>query len=124
MVIDSYGRTSKQMDIILYEKNICPVFSINDTPETTYFPCEGVLAVGEIKSTLNNQELHDIFCKVDSVISLRRHAVPSKGVLVPDETISFRHYGSTGAFECTRDEEFNQDKKRIDQIFCLPFVVN
>jgi hypothetical protein len=120
-VIDSFGKTSKQMDIILFEKNLCPVFSINDNPETTYFPCEGVIAVGEIKSTLNNAELEDIFAKIESVKSLRRFATPSKGVLVPVETVSFRHYGNTGAFECTKEEEFNQDTKRTDQIFCFAF---
>ncbi|WP_156027212.1 DUF6602 domain-containing protein [Sporocytophaga myxococcoides] len=120
-VIDSFGGTSKQMDIILFEKHLCPVFSINDNPETTYYPCEGVIAVGEIKSTLNNSELEDIFRKTESVKSLRRFAIPSKGVLVPDETVSFRHYGNTGAFECTKEEEFNQDKKRTDQIFYFAF---
>ena len=34
-VIDSYGGTSRQGDIVLYEQDICPVFSINGTPETT-----------------------------------------------------------------------------------------
>jgi len=120
-VIDSFGRSSKQMDIILFEKNLCPVFSINDNPDTTYYPCEGVIAVGEIKSTLNNAELEDIFAKTESIKSLRRFGVPSKGVLVPEETMSFRHYGNTGAFECTKEEEFNQDTKRTDQIFFFAF---
>ena len=71
-VIDSYGETSKQMDVVLYEKNICPVYSINDTPETTYYPCEGIVAVGEIKSSLNSDELEDIFDKIESVKRLRR----------------------------------------------------
>lgn len=120
-VIDSFGRTSKQMDIILFEKNLCPVFSINGNPDSTYYPCEGVIAAGEIKSTLNNAELEDIFAKTESVKSLRRFGVPSKGVLVPEETMSFRHYGNTGAFECTKEEEFNQDTKRTDQIFFFAF---
>ena len=30
-VIDSYGATSSQTDLVLYERDICPVFSINDT---------------------------------------------------------------------------------------------
>lgn len=120
-IIDSFGGTSKQMDIVLYEKNLCPVFSINDTPETTYFPCEGVIAVGEIKSILNNSELEDIFSKINSVKSLKRYAVPSKGVIVPIETVSFRRYGDLGAFECTKSEEFNQDTKLRDQIFCFAF---
>ena len=29
-VIDSYGETSRQMDVVFYEKGICPVYSIND----------------------------------------------------------------------------------------------
>ena len=32
-IIDSYGNTSKQMDVVLYEREICPVFSINEDPE-------------------------------------------------------------------------------------------
>ena len=120
-IIDSNGGTSKQMDIVLYEKSICPVYSINDDPETTYYPCEGVIAIGEIKSTLNNQELEDIFAKVHSVKSLRRTAVPSKSVLNGIETVAFRKYGSLGAFEGTKEEEFNQDTKRTDQIFCFAF---
>ena len=36
-VIDSYGGTSRQQDIVLYERDICPVFSVNRTPQTTYY---------------------------------------------------------------------------------------
>ncbi|MCD4818836.1 MAG: hypothetical protein K8S23_09105 [Candidatus Cloacimonetes bacterium] len=66
-IIDSYGHTSNQTDIILYEKEICPVFCINNTPESTYYPCEGVIAVGEIKSTLKTKELVDSMAKIESV---------------------------------------------------------
>ena len=59
-VIDSFGGTSKQMDIVIYEKEFCPVFCVNDNPESSYFPCEGVIAVGEVKSSLNGDELDDI----------------------------------------------------------------
>ena len=31
-VIDSLGNTSKQMDVILYEEDLCPVFSVNEAP--------------------------------------------------------------------------------------------
>ena len=58
-VIDSYGNASQQTDVILYERDICPVFCVNNTPETTYYPCEGVIAVGEIKSSLNTTTLED-----------------------------------------------------------------
>ena len=43
------------MDVVLYEKEQCPVFCINNSAETTYYPCEGVLAVGEVKSTIGNR---------------------------------------------------------------------
>ena len=72
-VIDSYGGTSRQSDVVLYERDICPVFTVNDTPETTYYPCEGVIAVGEIKSTIATKDLTDAFKKAESVKQLRRH---------------------------------------------------
>ena len=62
-VIDSYGGTSRQQDVILYERDICPVFSVNNTPQTTYYPCEGVIAVGEVKSSLDTASLRDAFQK-------------------------------------------------------------
>lgn len=72
-VFDSYGHTSKQTDIIIYEKGICPVFSIEGTPETTYYSCEGVIAIGEIKSTLDTDGIIDSFSKVESVKKNRRY---------------------------------------------------
>ena len=71
-VIDIYGGTSRQMDVVLYEKEQCPVSCINNSPEATYYPCEGVLAVGEVKSTIGKKELADCFKKVASVKSLGR----------------------------------------------------
>ena len=37
-VIDTTGNTSQQMDVVLYERDLCPVFSVNNTPGTTYYP--------------------------------------------------------------------------------------
>ena len=37
-VVDSYGATSRQMDIVLYERDICPVYRVNDTPEADLLP--------------------------------------------------------------------------------------
>lgn len=87
--IDSYGGTSRQQDVILYERDICPVFSINNTPQTTYYPCEGVIAVGEIKSSLDGDSLRDAFEKIASVKRLRRSVVhdfmphPTTGQPIP-----------------------------------------
>ena len=95
-VIDTYGETSRQIDIVLYEKDICPVFSVNRTPETTYYPCECVLAVGEVKSALDGDSLKDAFLKISSVKGLRRQVIyhflvdPNTGSRYP----SYRNYGA------------------------------
>ena len=85
-VIDIYRKTSRQIDIVLYEKDICPVFMINNTPETTYYPCECVLAVGEVKSVLNGDSLKDAFSKISSVKELTRQEIYH--VLVDPEAMS------------------------------------
>lgn len=73
-VIDTYGNTSKQTDVILYERDVCPVFRVNaDDPKSAYYPCEGVIAVGEIKSVIGKKELEDSFEKIASVKSLKRN---------------------------------------------------
>ena len=120
-VIDSHGGTSRQMDVVLYEKHLCPVYSINDDPATTYYPCEGVIAVGEIKSRMASTDLEDTFAKIASVKKLRRYARRSS-----DETseqlglqasVPFRSYGSSNSMIGTEAQAFDQDSKPFDQIF-------
>ncbi len=116
-VIDCEGNASKQQDVILFEKDLCPVFSINETTESTYYPCEGVIAVGEIKTVIGKQEVVDSFSKIESVKKLRRLAVKNKSLLVAEETVSFRKYLNVQAMSGTIEEEFDQDKKASDQIY-------
>lgn len=116
-VIDSHGGTSKQMDVVLYEKHLCPEYSINDDPATTYYPCEGVIAVGEVKSDMASTDLEDTFAKIASVKKLRRYAQPTTDILDLDPYVSFRQYGSTMSAACTVEEQFDQDAKPFDQIF-------
>ena len=120
-VIDSYGGVSKHMDIVLYEKYLCPVYSVNDDPNTTYFPCEGVMAVGEIKSQMGSLEMRDAFEKITSVKKLRRYARPTRIVLDEDlemePTVTFRSYGSPDSMSGTEEEQFDQEGKTRDQIF-------
>jgi len=85
-VIDSSGATSRQTDVILYEKEICPIFSVNKARGTVYYPCEGVIAVGQVKSTLNKSLLKEEFEKIASVKRLRRYPVHG-----------FRPHPTTGA---------------------------
>jgi len=122
-VIDSYGGTSRQQDVILYERDICPVFSINDTPQTTFFPCEGVIATGEIKSRLDGNSLEDAFKKIASVKALRRHAVahfmphPETGAPIPRK----RNYLSLGGDESIINLDQPPGQKENEQI--LGFVL-
>ena len=118
-IIDSYGNTSKQIDIVLYEKDFCPVFCINESAETTYYPCEGVIAVGEVKSTLNSKELSNIFKKMESIKKLKRHSVPEKSMLRDTDCYAFRHYGVKNSFEPAQSEDFDQVNNSTDQIFCF-----
>ena len=94
-IIDSFGRTSRQMDVILYERDLCPVFEVNNTPEATYFPCEGVIAAGEIKSVLTVDNLRDSFDKLTSVRNLERFwTTPNAASIQSKDTIYYRKYGS------------------------------
>lgn len=118
-IIDSYGNTSRQIDVVLYEKNICPVYSINDTPETTYYPCEGVVAVGEIKSALNSDELEDIFLKIESTKRLKRFSTETPRPLrIGELRFPYRHYGTTGpATHGNPGTDYYQEGNPQDQIF-------
>lgn len=118
-IIDSFGKTSKQMDIILYEKDLCPVFCINESSETTYYPCEGVIAAGEVKSSLNSKELSNIFDKAESVKALKRYSVLEASQLLPQGHYAFRKYGSRTSFEGAPSEDYDQINKITDQIFCF-----
>lgn len=117
IVIDSFGGMSKQQDIVIFEKNLCPVFTINDTPEATYYPIEGVLAVGEVKSSLDKTKLDDAFSKVVSVKSLKRVVEAGEpGGLVHPPTVPFRKYGSSVLTEGIEEQQYSTDKS-LDQVF-------
>ena len=116
-VIDSHGGTSRQKDIVLYERHLCPEYLINDDPATAYYPCEGVIAVGEIKSRMASPDLEDTFAKIASVKQLRRYARSSTDGLGLEATVPFRSYGASTSMHGTKAEEFDQDTKPFDQIF-------
>lgn len=73
-VIDSNGYESNQIDIIVYDRMHTPVFQIADSKQ--FFPCETVIAVGEVKSKIDSQELEDAIEKITSVKTLSRFGAP------------------------------------------------
>jgi len=70
---DCSGTISDQLDIIIYEAGICPRFEI---PGGKFlFPCEAVLAVGQVKSSVTSrQQCKDAFENLASVKRLDRSA--------------------------------------------------
>lgn len=123
-VIDSFGNTSKQMDIILYEKQYCPVFCINESKETTYYPCEGVIAVGEIKTQLDSKELENCFEKAKSVKQLQRYSVKNSNELLNEESYSYRLFGNSTSFATISTDDYDQKNKTTDQIYVFALFGN
>lgn len=89
-VIDSEGNASKQMDVVLYEREFCPVFRVEE--DVSYFPCESVIAVGSIKSRIGKKELRDIYDNIASVRRLRRFAKPANGKDCSEGKVEWRTY--------------------------------
>ena len=108
--------------MLFYTRDICPVFSINGTPETTYYPCEGVIAVGEVKSTLDRESLEDAFKKTASVKRLQRHVVYHP-IPMPDtgkRPVNTRAYGTIHGDQILRAME-GEEPAETTQI--LGFVI-
>ena len=101
------------MDVVLFEKDICPRFSYSES--ATYYPCESVIATGEIKSSIGEAELSDIFSKTKSVKSLKRFSQPEYSPLQQRDCFSYRVYGSKTEIGGTQD--YCQNSKPFDQIF-------
>ena len=100
-VIDTRGGTSRQMDIVVYEKEACFNFDFGDNSEVTYYPVEGVMAVGEVKSRIGKKELADSFDKIRSVKALERAFEPHKreeGVYIGREYGTNRQQILTGFY--------------------------
>jgi hypothetical protein len=69
-VIDAHGRQSQQIDVVIYDRTVGTVFEIN---KIKFFPCETVIAVGEVKSDIEAVgKLQDALGKIKSVKELDR----------------------------------------------------
>lgn len=115
LLIDSFGSKSKQQDLVIFERDFCPVYSINDTPEATYYPAEAIAAVGEVKSTVNKSVLFDALDKVKSAKMLRRYS--EKEDMGFGALASYRPFGSGASYAATPSDEYNQDANFRDQVF-------
>jgi hypothetical protein len=69
-VVDAHGSESKQIDVVIYDRTVGTVFEINGVK---FFPCETVIAVGEVKSDIDSTaKLSDALEKLASVKRLDR----------------------------------------------------
>lgn len=104
-VIDSFGNTTGQCDIIIYEENFALKFAINGDTSNAYYNCESVIAVGEVKSKAGTKEVKDAINKLQKVNQLIRYN---------KEADEFRKYFSPITIQGTSVE--NKDET-LDQIF-------
>jgi len=65
-IINSKGKTSNQLDLIIYDKKQTPFIRLDDNPR--FFPVETVVGIGEVKSTLTTNNL----CKALVKLSLQK----------------------------------------------------
>jgi len=112
-VVDSYGNTSNQCDIILYEEQFALKFTENNDMPNTYYNCENVIAIGEIKSELNKKELNDSINKLKKIKSLIRYGNKEK---------QYRPYFTP--FNLPSTSDYNQYSNQYHQIFTFIICKN
>lgn len=74
IIIDSNGRTSDQMDVVIYDPQYTP--TLLDQLEHKYVTAEAVYAVFEVKPTINKANLNYAGKKAASVRRLKRTSIP------------------------------------------------
>jgi hypothetical protein len=74
IVIDSNGKTSDQMDVVIYDPQYTP--TLLDQQDHKYVPAEAVYAVMEVKPTINKGYLEYAGKKAASVRRLKRTSIP------------------------------------------------
>lgn len=107
-IIDSYGQTSSQCDLIIYEEELALKFIINEDESYAYYNCESVIAVGEIKSDATITDIEDSFKKLKKIKELKRYK---------QANTSFRSYLSKNSICGAESETYNPNKNSFDQIF-------
>jgi hypothetical protein len=101
-VFDSQGNVSKQLDIIIANAFVCPRFET--AGGIRYYPCESVVAVGQVKSSLTSDaDLQRALANLESVKELDRSA-------------------NGRAFDAERREEIDHVNNHLHQIFTFLFI--
>lgn len=70
LVIDAHGDVSRQQDVVIFDRTVGTVFEVNGVK---YYPCESVIAVGEVKAHIESSDnMRDALEKIHSVKVLDR----------------------------------------------------
>ena len=103
-VFDAHGMVSRQMDVVIYDAHLCPSFEA--VGGKTFFPCESVVAVGEVKSRLTSTKgIHEALANLRSAKELDRSA-GNRNLSLTDGT------------------PINQTQNHLDQIFSFLLIVD
>ena len=103
-VFDSNGTISRQVDVVIYDTLECPVF--HTAGGKRFFPCEGVVCVGEVKSRLKSvRDAIGAFEALQTVKKLDRTA--------SDKNLTKRD-----------GRPLEPHSNHLDQIFSFVFVVS
>lgn len=83
-VIDSDGRRSQQLDLVIFDRHFCPLL-FEAAGGDIYIPAESVFAVFEVRQELSRENMAYAADKVASVRALHRTSVPivDRGVVKP-----------------------------------------
>jgi hypothetical protein len=110
-IIDSFGKTSNQCDIILYEENFALKFIVNEDEPNAYYNCESVIAVGEVKSDATITDVRDAVDKLIGIKMLRRNN--------DDGYNSRKYFSSMSVRDSLGDEKalYNSNDDFLGQIF-------
>ena len=77
-IINPEGKTSPQLDIIIFDRLSTPKFFETSNNNTVYYPIESVLAIGEIKKTLRNNDVLEFRKKIITIKnSMKRMLIPN-----------------------------------------------
>ncbi len=89
-IIDSKGRQSRQLDVIVYNKLRTPMLFTSDEGDHQLVPSEGVLAVIEVKIALTKAMVPGLMTNMESVKRLDKTSYYKTNGMIVD---SFTMYG-------------------------------
>lgn len=73
-IIDSKGHQSKQLDVIIYDAQRTPILFSSEENAMQVVPSEGVIAVVEVKTSINTSDVAGIIANMTSVKNLDKTA--------------------------------------------------